>query len=202
MINIEATHKRAAELAIDHLVGLGHRRIALIKGQSVRILSRAGKPSTRRCQGQTQAQPGARVSTGRRPPTHDPGYFAAQGLLASKGAIHGNLRIQRRLQQLGAIRAMREAGLRVPQDVSVVGFDDVQSAAFQNPALTKSSPAAANHGDQAEAIIRQIASPSEHPPFTPDHRRPRTNRPGFHLPAIPKEIAKGTIRPGASPAKV
>jgi LacI family transcriptional regulator len=37
---------------------------------------------------------------------------------------------------IGAIRSLREAGLKIPEDVSVVGFDDVNSAAFQNPSLT------------------------------------------------------------------
>ena len=37
---------------------------------------------------------------------------------------------------IGAIRAIREAGLRVPEDVSVVGFDDIQAAMFHSPALT------------------------------------------------------------------
>ena len=40
------------------------------------------------------------------------------------------------LTALGAIRALGEAGLRVPEDVSVVGFDDIPSAAFVNPPLT------------------------------------------------------------------
>jgi LacI family transcriptional regulator len=37
---------------------------------------------------------------------------------------------------IGALRAIRDHGLRVPEDISVVGFDDIQSAAFQNPSLT------------------------------------------------------------------
>jgi len=40
------------------------------------------------------------------------------------------------ISAIGAVQALREAGRRVPEDVSVVGFDDIQSAAFQNPALT------------------------------------------------------------------
>jgi LacI family transcriptional regulator len=40
------------------------------------------------------------------------------------------------ISAIGAIHALREAGRRVPEDVSVIGFDDIQSAAFQNPALT------------------------------------------------------------------
>jgi LacI family transcriptional regulator len=65
---------------------------------------------------------------------------------------------------IGAIRAFREAGLRVPQDVSVVGFDDVQSAAFQNPGLTTVRQPLRTMGIlAAEAILRQIASPAERP---------------------------------------
>ena len=65
---------------------------------------------------------------------------------------------------IGAIRAFREAGLRVPQDVSVVGFDDVQSAAFKNPGLTTVRQPLRTMGIlAAEAILRQIASPAERP---------------------------------------
>jgi DNA-binding LacI/PurR family transcriptional regulator len=40
------------------------------------------------------------------------------------------------ISAMGAIRALRDSGLRVPDDVSVVGFDDIQNAAYQNPGLT------------------------------------------------------------------
>ena len=40
------------------------------------------------------------------------------------------------LSAIGALRALRDSGLRVPEDVSVVGFDDINSAAFQIPSLT------------------------------------------------------------------
>jgi DNA-binding LacI/PurR family transcriptional regulator len=52
--------------------------------------------------------------------------------------------------------------LRVPQDVSIVGFDDVQSAAFQNPGLTTVRQPLRTMGIlAAEAIVRQIAAPAE-----------------------------------------
>lgn len=40
------------------------------------------------------------------------------------------------MSAIGAIRALEEMGLRVPEDVSVLGFDDIYAAAFHNPALT------------------------------------------------------------------
>ena len=68
-------------------------------------------------------------------PTHEPGYVATRALL-SEGQTFTALFAFNDVSAIGAIKALREAGLHVPQDVSVVGFDDVQSAAFQNPALT------------------------------------------------------------------
>jgi LacI family transcriptional regulator len=61
---------------------------------------------------------------------------------------------------IGAIRALREAGLRVPQDVSVVGFDDVQSAAFQNPGLTTVRQPLRTMGMlAAQTVLQQIGAP-------------------------------------------
>ena len=60
----------------------------------------------------------------------------------------------------GAIGALREKGLQVPGDVSVVGFDDIQSAAFQNPALTTVRQPLRKMGMiAAETVLRRIARP-------------------------------------------
>jgi LacI family transcriptional regulator len=134
--NIVLNHRRAAELAVDHLVGLGHREIAFIKGQAF-----------------SSDTPG-----------HEPGYFATQRLLASTARFTALFTFND-VSAIGAVRALREAGLRVPQDVSVVGFDDVQSAAFQNPGLTTVRQPLRTMGMlAAEAVVRRITAPEEHPP--------------------------------------
>ena len=135
--NIVLDHHRAATLAIDHLHSLGHREIAFIKGQ------RFSSDTDARWEGIRQAMAAiglkvapqliSRLEGGE--PSHDPGYTATRKLLAS-GKRFTALFAFNDVSAIGAIRALREAGLRVPQDVSVVGFDDVQSAAYQNPALT------------------------------------------------------------------
>ena len=159
-IRITLDHSRAAELAIDHLVELGHTRIAILKGQAFssdtepraqaihRAAARAGitvpDALIEQLQGDT--------------PTSEPGYQAAQRLIASKAAFTALFAFND-VSAIGAIRALREAGLRVPQDVSVVGFDDVQSAAFQNPALTTVRQPLHSMGMlAAETLIQQIAS--------------------------------------------
>jgi len=164
--NIMLNHRRAAELAIDHLTGLGHRRIALIKGQS---FSSDTEPRWQAIQhaaarARLRLDPELIAQLEGDSPSHEPGYFATQRLLASKAPFTALFTFND-VSAIGAIRALREAGLRVPQDVSIVGFDDVQSAAFQNPALTTVRQPLRTMGIlAAEAIVRQIASPAERPP--------------------------------------
>jgi DNA-binding LacI/PurR family transcriptional regulator len=161
--SIVLNHRRAAELAIDHLVGLGHRQIALIKGQS---FSSDTEPRWQAIQ-HAAARAGMKVNPALvvqlegDSPSHDPGYFAAQRLLASKSPFTAIFTFND-VSAIGAIRALHEAGLQVPRDVSIVGFDDVQSAAFQNPALTTVRQPLKTMGMlAAEAIVRQIAAPAE-----------------------------------------
>jgi LacI family transcriptional regulator len=135
--NIVLNHRMAAELAIDHLAELGHRRVAFIKGQ------RFSSDTESRWRGIRHAMerrgltvfPKLVAQLEGDQPTHEPGYLATRRLLAG-GQTFTALFAFNDVSAIGAIKALREAGLRVPQDVSVVGFDDVQSAAFQNPALT------------------------------------------------------------------
>jgi LacI family transcriptional regulator len=156
--NVVLDHRRAAEVALHHLHQLGHRRIAFIKGQEfssdtairwaniekvARELGLAISPSL-----VTQLQGDS--------PTPEPGYQATRKLLSS-GKPFTALFAFNDMSAMGAMRALREAGLRVPGDVSVVGFDDIQSAAYQNPALTTvRQPLKAMGRIAAETLLRRI----------------------------------------------
>jgi len=136
-INITINHRRAAELALCHLRNLHHRRIAVIKGQSFSSDTKTRWHAIRHLARHMELPlPPELVSQleGDQP-THEPGYYATKRLLAARGNFTAIFAFND-ISAIGAIRALREAGLRVPQDISVVGFDDVQSAAFQNPPLT------------------------------------------------------------------
>jgi DNA-binding LacI/PurR family transcriptional regulator len=68
------------------------------------------------------------------------------------------------ISAIGAIRAFQEAGLHVPQDVTVVGFDDIQSAAFNSPSLTTLRQPLAKMGEiAAETLIARIESERKYP---------------------------------------
>lgn len=165
--NIVLNHRHAAALAINYLAGLGHRRIALIKGQTfssdseprwqaiLHAAADAGLPVDDKLWAQIEGDS----------PGHEPGYFAAQQILASNLPFTALFAFND-VSAIGAIRALRDAGLHVPRDVSVVGFDDVQSAAFQNPPLTTVRQPLRTMGMvAAETIIRQISASPQHTPM-------------------------------------
>ena len=63
---------------------------------------------------------------------------------------------------MGATRALNEFCLRVPEDVSVVGFDDIESAAYQGRALTTVRQPLRKMGEiAAQTILRRITQPAE-----------------------------------------
>jgi DNA-binding LacI/PurR family transcriptional regulator len=165
--NIVLNHRLAAELAIDHLNKLGHRRLAFIKGQRFssdtetrwrgirHIMEKKGLTIFPKLIAQLEGDQ----------PSHEPGYLATQRLLTA-GERFTALFAFNDISAIGAIRALREAGLRVPQDVSVVGFDDVQSAAFQNPALTTVRQPLRTMGMLAAKTVLQQISTSPSAPHT------------------------------------
>jgi DNA-binding LacI/PurR family transcriptional regulator len=136
--NIVLNHERAAFLALEHLKTLGHRRIAFIKGQAfssdTAIRWRAIRDAAKRLG--LAIDPALVTQLEGDSPSPDLGYLLTKGLLAIRPASFTALFAFNDISAIGAIRALRESGHRVPDDVSVVGFDDIQAAAYQNPALT------------------------------------------------------------------
>ncbi len=129
-VAIDQAH--GARLATQHLIGLGHRQFCEISGPlrwHDAMLRHETWLATLRAGG---IAPGPSVESDW---TAAGGHAAAQWLLGS-GAAFTALFVGNDQMALGAIRALRDAGLRVPQDVSVVGFDDVPEAAFFEPPLT------------------------------------------------------------------
>ena len=158
--NIMLDHGRAAELAIGHLQGLGHTEIAFIKGQGFSSDSEPRWEAIKAAMAERKLKmsPQLMVALEGDAPGHELGYSATRWLLAS-GKRFTALFAFNDVSAIGAVRALRESGLRVPEDVSVVGFDDVQSAAFQNPALTTVRQPLRRMGMlAAEQVLGQIAS--------------------------------------------
>ena len=135
--NIVLDHRRAAALALRHLVDLGHREIAFMRGarQSVDSDTRwnAICDEAKRLGIRIRRELIVQLKGG--DPTPNLGYPFALQLLARN--IHFTaLFAYNDISAIGAIAAFQENGIRVPEDVSVVGFDDIQAANYINPPLT------------------------------------------------------------------
>jgi LacI family transcriptional regulator len=160
--NIVLDHVRAAEVALKHLSQLGHRNIAFIKGQdfsSDTAIRWANIEKTARQLG-LPISPALVTQLEGDSPSPEPGYVATRKVLASRKSFTALFAFND-ISAMGAIRALREARLRVPEDVSVVGFDDIQAAAYQNPALTTVRQPMREMGRiAAETLLRQIRRPA------------------------------------------
>jgi DNA-binding LacI/PurR family transcriptional regulator len=135
--NIVLDHRRAASLALTHLANLGHEKIAFMKGSELSadsddrwnaICEIAAKLGIRMRQELVVQLIGV-------DPTPNLGYPFAKQLLARKQPFTA-LFAYNDISAIGSICAFQEAGLQVPDDISVVGFDDIQSAAYITPPLT------------------------------------------------------------------
>ena len=120
-----------ATAAVAHLIGLGHRHIVHVAGPADWAEARA------RVEGWRAAMSGAGFAT-QEPLVGDwtaaSGVEAGRAIAADPGVtavFAGNDQMA-----LGVLRALHDAGRRVPDDVSVVGFDDIPEAAFLTPPLT------------------------------------------------------------------
>jgi len=161
VINIVLNHQRAAEVALKHLFHLGHRHIAFIKGQAFSSDTEVRWENIVRSARQLglTINPRLVVQLEGDSPSPQTGYKATKKLLAAAEAFSALFTFND-ISAMGAIRALRESGLRVPEDVSVVGFDDIQSAAYQNPGLTTVRHPLREMGrTAAEILLRRISRP-------------------------------------------
>lgn len=175
--NIVLDHHRAVEAALLHLDELGHRHIAFMRGP------RAIPDSDFRWQSiqQVAGEIGLRIDpalvvridatswsskTGQHPMAPEIGYKPMQALL-EKTRDFTAVFCFNDIAAIGAVRALKEAGLRVPEDVSVVGFDDIQSAAYATPSLTTVRQPLTEMGERGAQVLlerisnREAAYPAE-----------------------------------------
>ena len=129
--------QRAAELTLKHLYQLGHRKIAFMRGgsHSTDADDRWECLMTVARDLKLEVDPKLTVQLQLRVSTPELGYGPASQLLEG-GAHFTALVCYDDLAAIGAIRAFMDHGLRVPEDISVVGFDDIQGASYHNPSLT------------------------------------------------------------------
>lgn len=159
---IVLNHTTAAELALGHLKELGHRDIAFIRGQDFSSDTKVRWDSIRLVARRMNLPVASALvaQLGEESPSPKPGYLAARQLMASEKPFTALFAFND-VSAIGAMRALREAGRRVPEDVSVVGFDNIPSAAFHIPAVTTICQPLQRMGAlAAEVLLKRIAEPN------------------------------------------
>jgi DNA-binding LacI/PurR family transcriptional regulator len=145
LVNVSVDNSLGAQLATHHLLELGHRRIAFVSGRLssvnrrerldgfLRTLDRAGVPADPALVYRDDADRAADRAGDL--DAAELGRLAARELLARPAAPTAIVAIND-LFAIGVCAGVRDAGLRVGRDVSVVGFDDISLAGLTSPALT------------------------------------------------------------------
>jgi LacI family transcriptional regulator, xylobiose transport system transcriptional regulator len=160
--SVGAADWTGALAAARHLLALGHRRVAVITGPIDRLCARA------RLEGARAAMEDAGVPLDERLVRHGPWFAFEDGLSHGRELLRladpptailcGN-----DLQALGVYQAARETGRRVPEELSVVGFDDVSQTRWCGPAMTTVRQP---FGEMGAAAARMVLSMAAGEPLT------------------------------------
>jgi DNA-binding LacI/PurR family transcriptional regulator len=170
-IPVASIDQRAGvRMVMDYLIGQGHRRIVHV----------AGPKDWNDAQSRLRAYEAELRSSGLPvlPPAHgdwtaESGYQAGRSLVAAQAELGFTAVFSSNDQMaLGLMHAFREAGLDVPRDVSVVGFDDIPEAAHFWPPLTTVRQAFDELGKRCVAMLMDAIRESEDPAAVPDEAVP------------------------------
>lgn len=161
---IKIDNGTVSTLAVDHLLKLGHRKIAVIKGpEGNGDTDDRWKQLRKAClQGGIEIDPLGSVHLGVYPACNEKtmsenGYNAAQEILARTRDFTALVAFND-ASAIGAIRALSDAGLRVPDDVSVIGVDDIPQSSFTVPRLTTIRQPLSSMGElAAETLLEKIS---------------------------------------------
>lgn len=161
MSSFVVDNEAGGHAALKHLYDLGHRDIAIIRGP-VQL-----SDSSKRWAGMERFAKSAGLTLNPRlvvdlPETSDPNAGFDEGYALTKSLLHGRKRFTAvaafdDLTAFGVIRALHDEGLRVPEDCSVIGFDDIPYSALSSPSLTTVRQPMEEMGrDAAERVLEGI----------------------------------------------
>ena len=134
-LSVQADNWMGGVIATRHLLELGHKRIGIITGPDEMLCSRA------RLDGYSAALAERNIPTSPELITEGDfttpgGYEGAMALLEDEQSRPTAIFAGNDLQAMGVYEAARQLKIRIPEDLSVIGFDDIQTAAYMGPALT------------------------------------------------------------------
>jgi LacI family transcriptional regulator len=149
--SVSVTNYRGARDAVRHLIGLGHRDIALVAGPPGNVDADERRRGFRQALAEADLDPGAALVV----PgdfRESAGYAAGVAVLARRPRPTAVFAANDSMA-IGLLAALRKGGCRVPEDIAVVGFDDITMARYLSPALTTVHVDACGLGQQAVRLM-------------------------------------------------
>jgi LacI family transcriptional regulator len=166
--NVELNHKRATKIALRHLYDLGHRKIAFMKGQRFSLDSEVRWQAMLSIAQEIGIviKPELSIYLELNSWSPELSYQPVRDLLARTRDFTAMFCFND-TAAIGAIRAIEDAGLTCPGDISVIGFDDIIVAEYFNPRLTTVRQPLQKMGwTAAETLVKRIQSPEAPYPET------------------------------------
>ena len=188
---VATDNQAGTQQALEHLYRLGHRKIAFIRGSSMIVDSHhqwAGICSFAAAAG-LELGPRLVVTLSDPFSSYEAGFECTKQLLALQLTFTALVAFDD-MTAFGAIRALISAGLRVPLDCSVIGFDDIPAAAFYNPALTsvrEHMETLASMG--AEILMEAIRAHRKNTTVSPVHHKVKPELIVRESTAAPRDLA-------------
>jgi LacI family transcriptional regulator len=158
---VETAHMQGAMMATEHLLSLGHRRIACIGGPADL------NSSAQRIQGWLKALQAAGLAEDASELVWNSNFTSQGGFDTMKKVLASALKptavfVCNDLMGIGALSAAHEVGVQIPRDLSVVGFDDIELAHFTSPPLTTVAQPKQKMGVMAvDMLLERIQSKRE-----------------------------------------
>ncbi|MBN1283906.1 MAG: LacI family DNA-binding transcriptional regulator [Anaerolineae bacterium] len=159
---VDNGYRDGAVHVMEYLIQLGHRRIGLIHGVASEMLGQERRLIYRRVV-QTAGLPVGADYIEPCGTTPEAGYLAAQRLL-SRSPRPTALMVINDLLAIAAVRAAAEMGLRVPEDLSIASFDDIELASYVTPPLTT---VRVNAEEMGRAAVRLVFARLQDPALPP-----------------------------------
>lgn len=157
---VDSDNEQGAYQATKHLIELGHEEIFLMNGPRGHWVSQSREQGFRRALKEVGLSPSGIFYS---PFTIEAGFALAQEVFKRSRRDFGLLAASD-LQAFGAINALKQLGLKVGDQVSVIGFDDIPLAQFFDPPLsTVRQPIWQIGQEAAKALIRRVESPESEP---------------------------------------
>lgn len=167
--NIRIDYAEGIRQAVEHLLGLGHRSIAFIGGPGHLISAELRRAAFATVMNKHKSSRQTEAIFCEGDFKLESGQYAVQKLLAADHRPSA-IMAANDMMAVGALRELRRAGLRVPADVSLIGYDDVWLASLTDPALTTIAIPRVQIGRAAVESV--LAAPSAEQPGGQEIRIP------------------------------